>query len=75
MLFLGDRSGNQIFRWLSAPDPTINHDAARKKWQPDTGLWLTRNPDYIRWRDDAGPNLWVYGIREFPFARFCPSIN
>jgi hypothetical protein len=55
----------KIFRWLAAADSASNHEAARKKWQPDTGLWLTGNSDYIRWRDETSPMLWLYGIRMF----------
>ncbi|KAH6869160.1 hypothetical protein B0T10DRAFT_594995 [Thelonectria olida] len=29
-----------ILDWLSAPDPSINHDEARKKHEPGTGEWL-----------------------------------
>ncbi len=35
-----------VFRWLAAPDPASNHEAAQKKREPETGLWLTGHSDY-----------------------------
>jgi hypothetical protein len=56
--------GAKVFRWLSAADPASSHEAARRLWHEDTGLWLIQRADYIAWRDNAGPMLWLHGIRE-----------
>ncbi len=37
----------KFFRWLAAASSESNHEAARRKWQLGTGLWLTGNSDYI----------------------------
>ncbi len=56
--------GAEVLRWLSAADPVSSHEAARKLWQDETGLWLIHGADYIAWRDGASPMLWLYGIRK-----------
>jgi hypothetical protein len=59
---LVNAENEKIFRWLAAASSESNHEAARRKWQPGTGLWLTENSDYIAWRDGVSRMLWLYGI-------------
>jgi hypothetical protein len=53
-----------VFRWLAAPDPASNHEAAQEKRELETGLWLTGHADYKEWRDGTSPMLWLNGNRE-----------
>ena len=47
--------------WLSAPDPSVNQNAASKKCQKDTGGWLLADPAYLDWRDRPDSFLWLQG--------------
>ncbi len=58
------RIGAEVLRWLSAANPASNHEAARNLCHEDTGRWLIHDVDYLKWRDDASPLVWLYGIRE-----------
>lgn len=48
-------------RWLSAPDPSINLDAALRKREPGTGQWLLNDHSYERWRSGESASLWLHG--------------
>lgn len=51
----------KIAAWLSAPDPWVNHESARRRHEAQTGDWLLQSDRYQRWKSgDHGP-LWVYG--------------
>jgi hypothetical protein len=65
--FLADERRQKIHTWLSAPDPFLNHNAARKKQQPTTGTWFVNGEHLAEWK--VGPNsfLWLHGIRKFYF--------
>ncbi|KAK2467970.1 hypothetical protein APHAL10511_000265 [Amanita phalloides] len=49
-------------KWLAAPDPSTNHNSARKKYHKDTGLWILADERYIAWKKQAGSFLWINGI-------------
>ena len=53
-----------ISTWLAAPDPSMNHELARKKRQPKTGEWFTRGSHFTIWKDQPSSFLWLYGIRK-----------
>ena len=53
---------HEIHRWLSAPDPSINHNAAIKKRSLQTGSWFTESHGFARWKIDPSSYLWLYGI-------------
>lgn len=50
-----------IIKWLSAPDPSINFNKARELHQSGTGQWLLDSPKYRSWKVDTGSFLWLYG--------------
>jgi hypothetical protein len=56
----------QIHRWLSAPDPSSNHNDACKMRQPTTGTWFINGEVFKRWKSDLNSFIWLYGIRTFP---------
>ncbi|RDW83018.1 hypothetical protein BP5796_04509 [Coleophoma crateriformis] len=57
-----DLNRQRIISWLAAPDPSINHNAARKKHQPSTGAWLLTSKAYEHWLQGYRSFLWLYGI-------------
>lgn len=50
-----------VVTWLSAPDPYINHNDARKRHEPGTGKWLLQCSQYRRWVAETGSRLWLHG--------------
>ena len=52
----------KILGWLSAPDPSINFNAALKRRHMDTGLWLLGNQQFRDWQAAPGSFLWLHGI-------------
>lgn len=51
----------RILGWLSAPDPYLNHTAARQRHEPGTGTWFLRSSEYQEWKSGQGRRLWLYG--------------
>jgi hypothetical protein len=61
--FVEEGRRKQVYQWLAAPDPSINHDAASKKKQEGTGSWLVDSETLSAWRVDPRSFLWIFGIR------------
>lgn len=40
-----EKKYDKLIRWLGAPDPFVNHNAARKRHEPLTGKWLLESDD------------------------------
>lgn len=64
-------------RWLSAPDPWINHNIAREAHHCGTATWFTQGSISAEWQSTASV-LWVHGLRKHaPYVsvatphRFC----
>ncbi|KAI9703722.1 MAG: hypothetical protein M1836_007492 [Candelina mexicana] len=57
-----DNLYEKILRWLAAPDPSLNHNAARKKWQAATGSWFVGSEQFIDWKRNPNTFLWLHGI-------------
>ena len=51
-------------KWLAVPDPSINHNNARKKWHKNTGQWLLKDDRYVAWKKYANSFMWINGICE-----------
>lgn len=53
----------EISKWLSAPNPWLDHRAARKHHEPNTGAWLLKSQWYKAWKSGSSPHrhLWVHG--------------
>ncbi|KAH0547714.1 hypothetical protein FGG08_000204 [Glutinoglossum americanum] len=58
---LDDRK-RKIYQWLSAPDPSSNHNEACKKRQPTTGTWFIESKQFSDWKANPNSFLWLYGI-------------
>lgn len=52
----------EIRQWLSAPDPSVNHNAALNKRHPGTGSWFTESPKFTGWKTDQSSYIWLQGI-------------
>lgn len=52
----------EIYRWLSAPDPSLNYKKALKQRQAGTGVWFLESKQYAKWKTDTASFLFLYGI-------------
>ncbi|KAI9709873.1 MAG: hypothetical protein M1812_007581 [Candelaria pacifica] len=57
-----DELHGTILQWLAAPDPSLNHNAARRRCQATTGSWFTGSEQFIDWRKSPDTFLWLHGI-------------
>ena len=49
-------------RWLSVPDPWINHNVARKAYHRSTATWFMQGNIFKEWKS-TGSLLWIHGLR------------
>jgi hypothetical protein len=61
-------------KWLSPPDPSINHWIAHKERQVDTNKWLLNGDAYKAWKT-SGTLFWVRGERGHLCHPFCISLS
>ncbi|KAL9596235.1 MAG: hypothetical protein Q9219_005946 [cf. Caloplaca sp. 3 TL-2023] len=52
----------KLLRWLSAPDPSTNLNAALRKRHDHTGVWLLESQKYLSWKAAQVSFLWLHGI-------------
>jgi hypothetical protein len=66
----GDQLQEKVRNWLSPPDPSTNHNIARRDHLSGTSSWLIRSDMFKRWKDMSSL-LWVHGKRAppLPFHR------
>ena len=58
-------TGTQLLRtWLSAPDPSIDHNIACKTQHNGTAKWFIQSSTFRDWKKN-GSLLWVHGNRTF----------
>lgn len=60
----GRFAGREVHGWLSAPDVSVNFNAARRKHQPETGAWFIGGAQFSQWKDSPERVLCLYGARE-----------
>ncbi len=51
-----------MLRWLGAPDPSSNHNAACAAHSPTTGNWLLTSDAFKLWWASPNELLWIYGL-------------
>jgi ankyrin repeat domain-containing protein 50 len=51
----------RILKWLKSSDPSVNHNAARKKHEPTTGDWLLESEIFINWKKATKSSIWING--------------
>ncbi|KAL6713228.1 hypothetical protein ACLMJK_009349 [Lecanora helva] len=52
----------EVYRWLQHTDPSPLHDRAQKNYEPGTGEWILRSPDWTDWLAGKHRCLWIHGI-------------
>lgn len=62
---LAEDRQQKIYRWLSPPDPSLNHNAARGKRKSRTGTWLIDGDQLAEWKNNSHSFLWLHGIRKY----------
>ena len=68
--FIGDRHQEDFRRWLSAPDPWVNHNITRDAHHPGTARWFTQGDTINNWKL-TGSLMWIRGLRSYiPFLSF-----
>jgi hypothetical protein len=70
-------SGNQlrenIYKWLSAPDPSTNHNIACGTRHKKTATWFFQGSIFQEWKS-TGSLLWIHGKRlSRPLFNMTPS--
>ena len=65
MIFTGDELQKRIRKWLSPPDPWVNHNTARKSQHSGTGEWWIQGHTFSDWKY-SGPSslIWIFGKRQ-----------
>ena len=63
-----------INHWLNAPDPSSNHNNARKKRQPTTGEWFLKSANFSDWKAQSKSLLWLHGIPGCGKTVLCSAI-
>ena len=62
----GDKLQQDIYRWLSPPDPWKNYNIARESRHIGTGAWFLQGRTLSEWKE-SGPSslLWIHGKRQY----------
>jgi hypothetical protein len=61
-IILVDQLQERIQRWLSPPDPSINHNTACEAHHNGTAAWFLEGVIYNEWKM-TGTLLWTHGKR------------
>ncbi|KAF2803858.1 uncharacterized protein BDZ99DRAFT_546446 [Mytilinidion resinicola] len=59
---LTESQRNEIYKWLGVTDPSPLHHRAVKQFEPQTGDWMLRSPEWRDWIDGRNRCLWIHGI-------------
>jgi hypothetical protein len=60
--FTGNQLRDSLLRWLSPPNPSINHNNACKAHHNGTAQWFFQGSIFNQWKS-TGSFLWVHGKR------------
>ncbi|KAI0285162.1 hypothetical protein BC826DRAFT_1189750 [Russula brevipes] len=64
---------DRLLQWLSPPDPSTNHNIARKASHSGTAQWFFRGGIFNQWKSN-GSFLWVHGKPGSGKSVLCSSI-
>ena len=64
-ILTGNQFRQDLRKWLSPPDPSTNHNIARKAHHDGTATWFFQGGIFKEWRS-APSLLWIHGKRTFP---------
>ena len=75
ILIIGNQNRQDLRRWLFPPDPSTNHNTARKTYHEGTATWFFRGGPFNEWKSGLSL-LWIHGKRTSPpadsVALLCP---
>ena len=57
-----DSQRQEVYTWLQHTDPSPLHHLARKLYEPGTGNWMLRYPEWTTWLQGKQRCLWIHGI-------------
>ena len=57
-----DSHQREVVKWLSAPDPSINHNKALRKRHKGSGSWFLQSKAFAEWKTCSNSSLWLHGI-------------
>jgi hypothetical protein len=63
-ILTGNQLRQDLRRWLSPPDPSINHNIACGAHRKQTAEWFFQGSIFAEWKSN-GPFLWLHGKRMF----------
>jgi hypothetical protein len=53
---------DKMNKWLSPPDPLINHNKALLQRQEGSGQWFLQSATYSAWKADQNSFIWLHGL-------------
>ncbi|KAI0275721.1 hypothetical protein BGY98DRAFT_935590 [Russula aff. rugulosa BPL654] len=65
VMIIGKQIRQDLRRWLSPPDSSINHNIARKAHYKGTTSWFFQGGIFNEWRSSSSL-LWIHGKRMLP---------
>ena len=71
-VLLGNQLWESLHRWLSPPDPSINHNIACRTRHKRTATWFFEGSIFQEWKK-SGSLLWIHGKRAH-LSHFPPDI-
>jgi len=69
-----DELRQKIHLWLSAPDPSSNHNDACQKRQATTGEWFINGEEFEQWKSGFNSFIWLHGIPGSGKSVLCSTI-
>jgi hypothetical protein len=52
----------EVYKWFQHTDPSPLHHRVQKQYEPGTGDWMLRSPEWASWLDAKQCCLWIHGI-------------
>ena len=65
------QSREKLRKWLSPPDPSTNHNIARKAHHKGTASWFFQGGIFGDWKSSSSL-LWIHGKRTYLFLSSIP---
>ncbi|KAF2111651.1 hypothetical protein BDV96DRAFT_581488 [Lophiotrema nucula] len=59
---LSEVQRNEVYRWLKHTDPSQLHHQACGQYEPGTGNWVLRSPEWAAWLALERRCVWIHGI-------------
>ena len=68
------QTSKELHDWLRPSDVIETHRLAYEKRYPDTGTWLFKDPNFMRWFSDANSLLWLNGFAGTGKSVLCSTV-